>query len=298
MLIGYVGLGNMGGALARRLQLTNRLVIYDLSQTAVDGLVAAGAEPSTGLAELAQRCDIVFLCLPTSEDVEKAIFGDQGLHLGLRAGAMIVDQTTGDPSKTRAIAAKLKARNVDLIDAPVSGGKVGAEQGTIAIMVGASDEQYGRILPILQTISPNIFHAGGVGSGQVVKLVNNQITFAQRLVTLEGLALATKNGVDPHRAVEILLAGGGRNKYLEVLAARILDGQLRLNFTLGLTHKDMRLASDLGRATDVPMPLSDMATDMYAAYIEEAGYNAELEASSLIIQREAGTRFIPEKYEL
>src|SRR5262249_46240285 len=142
-------------------------------------------------------------------------------------------QTTGDPNATRAMASRLAVRHVDLIDAPVSGGKAGAEAGTIAIMVGAEPSQFERAQPFLHAISPNVFHAGGVGNGHVVKLVNNLMSCVQRALSFEAIALAAKNGVDPAVATDILLAGGGRNAYLEkIMRPRILQGKLDVGFTL------------------------------------------------------------------
>ena len=220
MQIGYLGLGAMGGALARRLQLSRKLVVFDLNPAAVADLAALGADAAASSAEVARRSDVVFLCLPTSDHVRAAIFGTEGLIEGLRSGAIVVDQTTGDPNATRAMAEELSARGVELVDAPVSGGAMAAEAGTIAIMLGATEAQRERLAPIFADISPNLFHAGAVGAGQVVKLVNNLISHSQRLLTQEGMALAVKNGVAPERAAEILIAGGARNAYMERILNR------------------------------------------------------------------------------
>ena len=166
---------------------------------------------------------MILLCLPRSDDVRAAIFGADGLIEGLRPGALIVDQTTGNPYATRVMAAELAARQVALIDAPVSGGTQGAEAGTISIMVGASAAQYARVQPVLAAISSNLFHAGDVGAGQVMKLVNNLLSGAQRLLTIEAMALAVKNGIDPERACAILLAGGARNSFTEKFHAYPVD---------------------------------------------------------------------------
>src|SRR5271166_6636747 len=130
MQIGYLGLGAMGGALARRLQLSRKLVVFDLNPAAVADLAARGADAAASPAELARRCDVVFLCLPTSEHARTAIFGTKGLIEGLKSGAIVVDQTTGEPNATRARAEELSARGVELVDAPVSGGAMAAEAGT------------------------------------------------------------------------------------------------------------------------------------------------------------------------
>jgi 3-hydroxyisobutyrate dehydrogenase len=252
--VGYIGLGNMGGPLARRLQQEYPLAVYDRSAAAVERLVEAGATARSSASQVAAECDVTVLCLPTSDHVRSAIFDVDGVAAGAKPGSLIVDQTTGDPTITRAMAAEIAERGLELIDAPVSGGPWGAEQGTIAIMVGATHSQFETVGPILRTISPNVFHAGGVGAGHVIKLVNNMMAGVNRAVTLEGLALAAKSGVDAERALEIMLASSGRNFFMETFVrSHILSGKLGSGFTLGLAHKDVRLACRLGLDSGVPV---------------------------------------------
>jgi 3-hydroxyisobutyrate dehydrogenase len=292
--IGYVGLGNMGAALARRLQLAFPLLVHDLNPAAVQRMVDKGSTASAGLADLAARCDVIVLCLPTSDHVRSAIWGEHGLIAGLAPGKLIIDQTSGDPLATRAMAEDLARQGVDLIDAPVSGGAQGADAGTIAIMVGAAPSQFERAHPILASISPNIFHAGDIGAGQVIKLVNNMISGAQRLLTLEGVALAAKNGVDPQRACEILLAGGARNSFMErFMVQHVLKGNLSPGFTLGLMHKDVRLACQLGSDSGVPLFYGNLTKELYQTYVAELGPDAQVHTPARIIDRLSGTQVVP-----
>ncbi|MBU3739694.1 MAG: NAD(P)-dependent oxidoreductase [Rhodoferax sp.] len=292
MNVGYVGLGNMGGALARRLQLAHPLRVYDLDQHAVARMVEAGATACASLGEVARACDIIFLCLPKSEHVRAAVFDPDGLAGALRPGALLVDQTTGDPKVTRQLAHLLAARGVALIDAPVSGGAAGAKAGTISIMLGAGEAERARIAPLLTAISPNVFHAGDVGAGQVMKLVNNMISGAQRLLSMEGLALAAKSGVDPSRALEILVAGGARNAYLDKQAPSILRGQLEVGFTLGLMAKDMRLACEFGADSGVPQFFASVAHEVYKLCISQIGADAQVTAAAQVIDRLAGSHVV------
>lgn len=299
MKIGYVGLGSMGGALAERLQLTHELVVYDQSISAIERMVDAGAEAAADLPGLAAACDVIFLCLPTSVHVREVIFGSEGLVSGLRAGTTIVDQTTGDPNETRRMVGELAQIGVDLIDAPVSGGIAGAQAGTIAIMVGATEAQYARVRPMLNAISQNIFHAGDVGNGHVIKLVNNLMSTAQRLLSFEAMALAAKNGVSPQKAVEILVASGGRNAYLErMMGPRILQGKLNVGFTLGLAHKDARLACQLGIESGVPMFFGNLTRELYQTCIAEMGANNQVDTVGQFFDRLAGTAVVPMKTDL
>jgi 3-hydroxyisobutyrate dehydrogenase len=299
MAIGYVGLGSMGGALAERLLLSHPLQVHDRAPAASERLARRGAVAVPRLPAIAETCDLIFLCLPTSIQVRDAIFGPGGLAEGLRPGTMVVDQTTGDPNETRAMAAELAGRGVALIDAPVSGGIAGAQAGTIAIMVGASDEQYGRVQPVLQSISPNVFHAGGVGNGHVIKLVNNLMSCVQRLLSFEAMALAAKNGVDPKTATAVLVASGGRNAYLEkMMGPRILEGKLDVGFTLGLAHKDVRLACQLGIDSEVPMFFGNVARELYQSSIAEMGRESQVDTVGFLFDRLAGTEVVPRETDL
>ena len=254
MPVGYVGVGNMGGALARRLLLAEPLFVYDLDPAAVQTMVAKGATASASLAHVADTCETILLCLPTSIQVRQVIFGNGGLASTARKGTVIIDQTSGDATATRAMALELAAAGIELIDAPVSGGIRGAEAGTIAVMVGASAEQFDRIEPLLRRISSNVFHAGGIGTGHTMKCANNMMSAANRAVAIEAVALAVKNGVAPERAVEIIMSGSGRNFWLEhFMQPHIIKGNLHSGFTLGLLHKDVKQACQLGTDTGVPM---------------------------------------------
>jgi 3-hydroxyisobutyrate dehydrogenase len=293
MTIGYIGLGTMGGALASRLQLKRQLVVFDTNPSAVKRLEAEGAQGATSAGAVARSCDMILLCLPKSAHVRAAIFDEGGILSTARAGTLIIDQTTGDPSVTREMAAELARHQVELIDAPVSGGPNGAKAGRIAMMVGASNAQYQRILPVLQDISPNIFHAGETGTGQVVKLANNLLHHSQRLLSLEVLSLAVRNGLDPSRAVDILLASSGRNYFLEHnMHPRILAGELVSGFTLDLLYKDVSLATSLGESSGVPMPITNLIRELYRFHLNDLGGNTQVNTIANTIDRLAGTSIV------
>lgn len=283
----------MGGALATRLQLRRRLFVYDVSDSAVQRMVKKGSVACSTLLEVALRCEAIFLCLPTSDHVAAAILGESGLAVAVKPDTIIIDQTTGDPVATRAMAERLGKRGISLVDAPVSGGALGAEAGTIAIMVGATPEQYARIHPILTLISGNVIHAGDIGAGQVIKLVNNMLSGAQRLLTLEAMALAMKNGIDPVKACEILASGGARNAFMDKFLPSILQGKIATGFTLGLMHKDMRLACQLGSDSGVPLLFGNLAREFYQMCISELSQDAEVHSAALMVDRLAGTHLVP-----
>jgi 3-hydroxyisobutyrate dehydrogenase len=192
------------------------------------------------------------------------------------------------------MAVELAEHGIELVDAPVSGGAKGADAGTIAIMVGASPEQFERLKPVLAAISPNIHHAGSCGAGQVIKLVNNMISGVQRLVTQEGIALASRNGIDPRIACEILLAGGARNAYMEkFMLPHVLEGNVSPGFTLALMVKDMRLANQLANDTNVPSFFGSLARELYQLAMAEMGPHGEVDTTALVMDRLAGTAMVP-----
>jgi 3-hydroxyisobutyrate dehydrogenase len=291
MRVGYIGLGNMGGALARRLQRSRPLHVFDLDPQAVARLSAAGATPCASAREVGGVCDVVLTCLQTSAQVRALLFGPDGLAEGLAPGAIVIDQTTGDAFETRSLHAELGTRGIHFIDAPVSGGPPGAEAGTIAIMAGASPDLFGRIEPVLRDISSNVFHVGDVGAGHVMKVVNNLLAAAQRAMTHEAMCLAARNGVEPATAVEVLQRGSGQNYTLSNTYPRhILPGRMFQGFTLSLMHKDVSLANDLASKSGVPMFFGAMVREHYQAAINAFGAGSDVNEALGLFERQALTK--------
>ncbi len=294
MHVGYIGVGNMGGGLARRLQLTHPLHVFDLSRAALDRMVGVGATACDSGRQIGEQCDVVFLCLQTSHQVRVAIFGEDGLLAGLKPGSLIVDQTTGDALATRAMAKELAGTGVSLVDAPVSGGPQWAEAGTIAIMVGASEADWLRIEPVLRSISSNVFHCGDVGTGHVAKVCNNLMAASQRLLSFEVMALAVKNGLSPEKAVQAMSKGSGRNYTLDVTFPRhILAGKLFQGFTLGLMHKDVKLATQLAAGSNVPLVLGGVVQQLYQSIVNEIGAEEEVNLAIRAYERMADVAICP-----
>ncbi len=294
MTTGYIGLGNMGGALARRLLLSHPLTVFDLSPAAIEACVAAGASAANGVRAIAEACDTVMMCLPTSNEVRSVIFDPDGLRAGLRPGALVVDMTTGEPAATREMAAKLAEDGIEMIDAPVSGGPQGADAGTIAIMVGANAAQFERIRPTLAAISPNVFHAGDVGSGHVMKVVNNVMSASNRAIAFEAVTLAVKNGIDPHVCVEILQKGSGRGYPTEVTFPNfVLADELAQGFSLGLMHKDVSIATQLGRDSATPMLVGNLVREILQTAINRNGADADINTLIEYFENAANTKVRP-----
>jgi 3-hydroxyisobutyrate dehydrogenase len=275
MNVGYVGLGSMGGGIVKRMLVNKQpLRVYDLDPKKVSSIAELGGQAAQSPAALAAQSDVVCLCLPASEHVRKAIFGDNGLARGLKPGAIVADMTTGDPLQTKEMAAELAKKGVTLIDAPVSGGPAGAEAGTLAIMVGAPMDIYERIKPVFEKVGPNVFRVGDVGAGQTMKLVNNLMLATGRAIAFEAMALAVKNGLDPKLATEILNKSSGRNGTTERSLADTVDGKFPASFALGLMTKDVRLANQLGRDTGVPMILGRIVEELHNVAMNNHGAEA------------------------
>lgn len=294
MKTGYIGLGNMGGALARRLLLSQELTVFDLDPAAIEACAAAGATAANGVRAIAEGCETVMMCLPTSAEVRSVIFDPDGLRAGLRPGSLVVDMTTGDPKATREMAAMLADDGIEMIDAPVSGGPQGADAGTIAIMVGATDTQFERIRPTLETISPNVFHAGGVGAGHVVKVVNNVLSAVNRAAAFEAVALAVKNGIDPRVCVDIIQKGSGRSGATEVTFPKfILTDDIAQGFSLGLMHKDVSIATQLARESATPMLIGNLVREIFQTAINANGADADINTLVELFENAAKTRIRP-----
>lgn len=293
MQLGYIGLGNMGGALARRLLRQHRMRVYDLKPENMAKLADKGGTASQSAKALAAECDVVMTCLPTSKEVRDAIFGPDGIAAGMKRGGIIADMTTGDPNATRAMAKELQGAGITLIDAPVSGGPHGADAGTIAIMIGASAEVFGRVQPVFEVISPNIFHCGDVGTGHVMKLVNNVVAASVRTVTFEAVAMGIKNGLSFKTCAEVLAKSSGRSYSTEVTLPRMVSGNAAASFTLGLMHKDVRLATELGVASGSPMIVSGVVREMFQTAVNEHGADGDVNLMIRLFERQSKVKVVP-----
>lgn len=291
MQLGYVGLGAMGGALARRLMLSHQLRVLDLNPEAVATFADNGAIPVQDGASLARECDIVLLCLPRSSDVRDAIFGEGGLLEGLEPGKVVVDQTSGDPDQTRQMAAELADKGITLIDAPVSGGPAGADAGTIAIMVAGPMEAYATVKPYLESISPNVVHCGDTGNGHVVKLVNNTIAACNRIGMLEAVAMGRKYGLSLEIMNDVINKSSGRSGATERLLPAMIAGEDASNFGLALMHKDVSLATQLGINCGAPMFLHNVLRGLLQTGLYERGEGANLDEMIPVIEAMADVQF-------
>ncbi len=294
MRVGFIGLGNMGAPLARRLIGEHEMVVYDRDPAVLAGFESTGVVTAGSLSDLARRANIVLTCLPTSAHLEALLFGEQSLASVLERGTLVVDMTTGDPAATREMAARLRERAIELIDAPVSGGPRGADAGTIAIIVGGTTDQFERASRVLDSISCNVMHAGGVGTGHAVKVGNNLLNLVCRLATFEAVSLLVRAGVTPETAVSIIQKSSGRSYATEItLPDNILSGKMKQGFSMGLMHKDASLALAIADELAVPMPIGREAFDALGQALAEQGPQADMSEVALIYETRTGARIRP-----
>jgi 3-hydroxyisobutyrate dehydrogenase len=291
MELGYIGLGAMGGALARRLMLSQKLRVLDLRPDVVADFAKDGAVPAQDGASLARECDIIMLCLPRSADVRTAIFGPGGLIEGLEPGKIIVDQTSGDPDETRAMAAELAEKGITFIDAPVSGGPDGATAGTIAIMAAGPMDAFETVKPFFESISPNVFHCGDIGNAHVLKLVNNTIAACCRVATLEAVAMGRKYGLSLEKMTEVINKSSGRNGATERMLPKMIEGEPSSKFALALMLKDVSLATQLGINCGAPMLVANVTRGLLQTAHYEAGDGANLDEAAPTIEAMADMKF-------
>jgi 3-hydroxyisobutyrate dehydrogenase len=289
--IGYIGLGVMGGALARRLLREHKLTVFDLSPERRAEFAALGATVVDSPAAVGAASDIVLTCLPTSAQVKQVIFGDNdGLIRGLKPGALIADQTSGATAATREMAAELAGTTIELIDAPVSGGPRGADAGTIAIMVGGTPEQYARVEPILSVISPNVAHVGPLGAGHTLKALNNMMSAANRLLAFEAVSIAAANGLDPKVVVDMINKSSGRNNAtLNVFPQNIFTDDFHARFTMALMEKDVALAAELAGDAFKDLTLTPLILRNYRMGMERFGRNGDIHDMLRFYEEAAGT---------
>ena len=259
--IGFIGLGNMGAPMAGRLLAAGYpLVVHDARASAGESFRARGARWADTPAAVASATRTIITIVPSSREVRLVFEGPAGLLSALASGALCLEMTTADPSATRELAPKV----AHLIDAPVSGGVRGATEGTLAIMVGGPAELLERARPVLEAMGKHIFHAGPVGTGHAIKLVNNMCSAGILALTIEAVAVAAKAGVDPARAVEIIQASSGRSNASDYKFPRfILNGAFDAGFAIRLMLKDVDGYARLAQESGVPSLIGRVASEVY-----------------------------------
>lgn len=269
LTVGYIGLGIMGKPMARNILKGGfPLVAHNRSQAAVDELVAEGAKPADSPKAVAEQVDILFTNLPDSPDVELVALGPNGIIEGAHRGLIFVDNSTIKPATARLIAEELGKQGVLCLDAPVSGGDIGAQRGTLTIMVGGPEDALARARPVLETIGRSITHVGDSGAGQVCKCANQIMVAAQMVAMGELLILARKSGADPERVIEAIKGGAAQCWTLDVKPPRLFAGNRQPGFKAHMQAKDLGIVQDTARQYGVPLPNTAVNAQMFNAMLE------------------------------
>lgn len=277
--IAFIGLGNMGAPMAENLLKAGyALSVYDLSAEAIQRLQQAGASVADSPKEAASNAQVVISMLPAGQHVHSVYLGDNGLLAELPKGTLVIDSSTIAAADARVVAEAASELGIDFLDAPVSGGTGGAIAGSLTFIVGGNDDAFAKAEPILGVMGKNIFHAGDHGAGQVAKICNNMLLGILMAGTAEAINLGVKNGLDPKVLSDIMLQSSGRNWTLEVYNPypQVMENVPSSNgykggFMSKLMQKDLNLAMQTAKDTDVETPMGAKATELYAEHTIENG---------------------------
>jgi 2-hydroxy-3-oxopropionate reductase len=267
--IGYIGLGLMGKSIARNiLKAGFPLVVHNRSRAAVDELVSEGASQAKTPAEVAYKVDVIFTNLPDSPDVELVALGENGIIHGAHQGLIYVDNSTIKPATARHIADVFREKDVECLDAPVSGGDIGARQGTLAIMVGGSAEAVEIVHPVFAAMGKSVTHVGGSGAGQIAKAANQIMVAAQMVAMAELLIFARKAGADPQKVVEAIKGGAAQCWTLDVKPPRLFSGNRSPGFKARMQAKDLNIILETAHEYGIPLPSAAVDSQLFNAMVE------------------------------
>ena len=267
--VGFVGVGIMGAPMARNLAAAgHELVLHNRTREKAERLAKElGAAVAGSPKEVAEHCETVITMLPGPPEVEEAVAGEGGLLEGAREGSLIADMSTSSPALARELAMRARERSVGMLDAPVSGGDVGAIEGTLSIMAGGEAEDFERARPLFEAMGKTIVHVGGAGAGQIVK-ASNQIVVALVIEAVsEALVLSSKAGVDPAKVIEVLSGGLAANKVMEVKREKFLDRDFEPGGKVEFHRKDLGIALEAGREYGVALPVTALVNEMFGALV-------------------------------
>ena len=290
--VAFLGLGAIGAPMARHLARRYDLAVWNRTTSRAVAFASTyhGATQARTPAEAVAGRDIIITCLPTSHEVDGLLGGAEGLLAGLQRGALVIDCTSGDPDSSRRIAARLADAGVGFIDAPVSGGVSGAEQGTLTVMCGGSAANVETARPVLEAFGKKIVHCGDVGSGDAIKAVNNAMLAVHIWAAAEGFAALTKSGVNAKIALDVINSSSGRSNTSENLfPERVLTRAFPRTFRLALLDKDVRIAADFARGQKVPSPLLQLTSELFRAARIALGEEADHVEAVKIVEQWAGT---------
>ena len=271
MNVGFIGLGIMGKPMVANL-IKGGHALFVASRSGVPSeLTSAGAKACTSAKEVAQKADVIITMVPDTPDVEKVLFGKDGVAEGLSRGKIVVDMSSISPIETRVFAERIRKAGADYVDAPVSGGEVGAKNAALTIMVGASEQTFAKVKPLFELMGKNITLVGETGAGQICKVCNQIIVALNIEAVGEALLLASKAGVDPGKVRQALMGGFAASRVLEVHGERMVKRTFDPGFRIELHQKDLNLALSSARALKMSLPNTATAQELFSACQAQGG---------------------------
>jgi 2-hydroxy-3-oxopropionate reductase len=279
--IGFIGLGIMGKPMAGHLVKAGHTVhVCDIAEEPVKHLCRLGAGRCACAKEVAQKSKIIFIIVPDTPDVEAVLFGPEGVAEGVKPGSIVVDMSSISPIATKEFAKRLAAMGVEMLDAPVSGGQVGAENATLSIMVGGKEEVFNQVKPFFELMGKNIVHIGGNGDGQTCKVANQIVVALTLEAVAEALLFASKAGADPMKVRAALLGGFAQSRILELHGERMIKRTFNPGFRVRLHQKDLNIALQSARSMGLSLPNTATAQELFNALAAQGG--SELDHSSIV----------------
>jgi 3-hydroxyisobutyrate dehydrogenase len=290
--IGFIGLGHMGQPMAARFlspQSPYTLWVYDVVPEAAHPLVQQGAHSAPSVQHIAEHCDVVFLMLQTGDQVSQICLGETGLFRHAPPDLLIIDSSSIDIQTTRRLSDEAQSHGIEMLDAPVSGGVVGATAGTLTVMVGGSASGFERAQPYLEKIGKNIMYTGAAGNGQASKMANNMVLAISMIATSEAFLLGKKLGVDPNVLFEVMSKSSGQNwaltqycPYPGILEQVPSSKGYKPGFTAKMMLKDLKLAQTAARSVDIATPMGSLAESLYTLFVHTAAEQPEKDFSGII----------------
>jgi len=291
MKIGFIGLGIMGRPMALNLLKAGYpLWVHGRRPETMQSLVGAGALPCFSVGDVAKNAEIVFVMVSDTPDVERILLGDQGLLQSMQSGQVVVDMSTISPAASRKMAHALAQKGIEMLDAPVSGGEVGAINRTLSIMVGGTEKTFDRVKPLFEVLGHNVVHIGDHGAGQVAKGCNQIVAALTIEAVGEALTFARQSGVDPAKVRQALMGGFAGSKILEIHGQRMLENNFKPGFTVQLHHKDMRIVLDAANSLGIGLPGAALVAQHLNALV--GGGDGGLDSSAIVkvVERMSGGR--------
>jgi 2-hydroxy-3-oxopropionate reductase len=288
--LGFIGLGIMGKPMASHLVKAGHTVhVCDLVEESTSYLCSLGAKGCSCCKEVAERSKIIFIMVPDTPDVEAVLFGKDGLAQGLKPGSIVVDMSSISPIATKEFAKRLAAMDVEMLDAPVSGGQVGAENATLSIMVGGPPDVFERVKPYFQMMGKNIVHIGGHGDGQTCKVANQIVVALTIEAVAEALLFSAKAGADPAKVRAALLGGFAQSRILELHGERMIQRTFNPGFRIRLHQKDLNLALQAARSMGLSLPNTATAQELFNAVAAQGGSDLDHSAMVLALEKLANS---------